>query len=64
MIAGVARSFCTIAEASLLMDVTVLLVLLRTFLPIPGLQGVVRLACPVPFVLLALRRGPRSFAEA
>lgn len=50
----------TIAEASLLMDVTVLLVLLRTFLPIPGLQGIVRLACPVPFVLLALRRGPRA----
>jgi hypothetical protein len=49
----------TIAEASLLMDVTVLLVLLRTFLPIPGIQGLVRLACPLPFVLLALRRGPR-----
>ena len=34
----------TIAEASLLLDVTVLLVLLRTFVPIPGFQGLVRLA--------------------
>ena len=50
----------TIAEASLLLDVTVLLVLLRTFLPIPGFQGLVRLACPMPFVLLAVRRGPRA----
>lgn len=50
----------TIAEASLLLDVTVLLVLIRTLLPIPGFQGLVRLACPVPFVLLALRRGPRA----
>src|SRR5438552_18508564 len=50
----------TTAEASLLLDVTVLLVLLRTFLPIPGFQGLVRLACPMPFVLLAVRRGPRA----
>ena len=50
----------TIAEASLLLDVTVLLVLLRTFVPIPGFQGLVRLACPMPFVLLAVRRGPRA----
>lgn len=50
----------TIAEASLLLDVTVLLVLVRTFLPIPGFQGVVRLVCPMPFVLLTLRRGPRA----
>src|SRR5947209_2915335 len=50
----------TIAEASLLLDVTVLLVLLRTFLPIPGFQGLVRLACPMPFVLLTVRRGPRA----
>ena len=38
----------------------VLLVLLRTFVPIPGFQGLVRLACPMPFVLLAVRRGPRA----
>lgn len=50
----------TIAEASLLLDVTVLLVLIRTFIPIPGFQGLIRLACPMPFVLLALRRGPRA----
>src|SRR5438046_10741838 len=50
----------TIAEASLLLDVTVLLVLLRTFVPIPGFQGLVRLACPMPFVLLAVRRCPRA----
>lgn len=50
----------TIAEAALLLDVTVLLVLVRTFLPIPGFQGLVRLACPIPFILLALRRGPRA----
>src|SRR5438105_13697637 len=50
----------TIAEASLLLDVTVLLVLLRTFVPIPGFQGLVRLACPMPFVLLAVRCGPRA----
>ena len=49
-----------IAESALLMDVTVLLVLLRVFLPIPGFQGLIRLACPAPFVLLALRRGPRA----
>ena len=50
----------TIAESSLLMDVTVLLVLIRTFMPIPYFQGLVRLACPMPFVLLTLRRGPRA----
>ncbi len=49
-----------IAESALLMDVTVLLVLIRTFMPIPYFQGLVRLACPMPFVLLALRRGPRA----
>jgi hypothetical protein len=50
----------TIAESSLLLDVTVLLVLVRTFIPIPGFQGLIRLACPMPFVLLAARRGPRA----
>ena len=50
----------TITESALLMDVTVLLALLRVLLPIPGLQGLIRLACPIPFVLLALRRGTRA----
>jgi len=50
----------TITESALLMDVTVLLIIIRTLVPIPGLQGVIRLACPIPFVLLALRRGPRA----
>ncbi len=50
----------TIAESSLLLDVTVLLVLVRTFLPIPGFQGLIRLACPMAFVLLAARRGTRA----
>lgn len=49
-----------IAESALLLDVMVLLVLLRVFLPIPGFQGLIRLACPAPFILLALRRGPRA----
>ena len=49
-----------ITESALLMDVTVLLVLLRVLFPVPGLQGIIRLACPIPFVLLALRRGPRA----
>jgi hypothetical protein len=44
----------------LLLDVTVLLVLVRTFLPIPGFQGLIRLACPMAFVLLAARRGTRA----
>lgn len=50
----------TIAESALLMDVTVLLALFRVLVPIPGLQGLVRLACPLPFVILALRRGTRA----
>ncbi len=50
----------TIAESALLMDVTVLLALFRVLVPIPGLQGLVRLACPIPFVILALRRGTRA----
>jgi len=49
-----------ITESALLMDVTVLLVLLRVLFPIPGLQGLIRLACPIPFVLLTLRRGTRA----
>jgi hypothetical protein len=49
-----------ITESALLMDVTVLLVILRTLVPIPGFQGLIRLACPLPFVLLALRRGTRA----
>ncbi len=50
----------TIAESALLMDITVLLALLRVLVPIPGFQGLVRLACPIPFVVLALRRGTRA----
>lgn len=49
-----------IAEAALLLDVTVLLSLIRVFLPIPGFQGLVRLACPIPFIILTLRRGVRA----
>jgi hypothetical protein len=49
-----------LVEAALLLDIVVLLVLVRTYLPIPGFQGVLRLVCPGPFVLLALRRGPRT----
>jgi uncharacterized protein YybS (DUF2232 family) len=49
-----------LVEAALLLDIVVLLVLVRTYLPIPGFQGVLRLVCPAPFVLLALRRGTRT----
>jgi len=50
----------TIAESALLMDITVLLSLLRVLVPIPGFQGLIRLACPIPFIVLVLRRGPRA----
>ncbi len=57
-----ARHLRTVAlvEAALLLDIVVLLVLVKTYLPIPGFQGIVRLACPAPFVLLSLRRGTRT----
>jgi len=48
-----------IAEAALLLDVTVLLSLIQILIPIPGFQSIVRLACVVPFILLTLRRGVR-----
>src|SRR5579871_3715000 len=59
---GVSEHVRTVAlvEAALLLDIVVLLVLVRTYLPIPGFQGVLRLICPAPFVLLALRRGTRT----
>jgi hypothetical protein len=43
-----------------MLDIVVVLCLIRTFIPIPGFQGVVRLFCPVPFVLLGLRQGIRT----
>jgi hypothetical protein len=53
-----------LVEAALLLDIVVLLVLVRTYIPIPGFQGVLRLVCPAPFVLLALRRGARTCVVA
>lgn len=49
-----------LVEAALLLDIVVLLVLVRTYLPIPGFQGALRLVCPAPFILLGLRRGVRT----
>lgn len=49
-----------LVEAALLLDIVVLLVLVRTYLPIPGFQGALRLVCPAPFILLGLRRGVRA----
>jgi len=53
-----------LVEAALLLDIVVVLCLIRTFLPIPGFQGLVRLVCPAPFVLLGLRRGFRTTLSA
>lgn len=47
-------------EGALLLDIVVVLCLIRTFIPIPGFQGLVRLVCPAPFVLLGLRQGTRA----
>lgn len=52
-------STVALVEAALLLDIVVVLCLVRTFIPIPLLQGIVRLFCPTPFVLLGLRRGSR-----
>jgi hypothetical protein len=49
-----------LVEAALLLDIVVVLCLIRTFVPIPLFQGVVRLFCPTPFVLLGLRQGVRT----
>jgi hypothetical protein len=49
-----------LVEAALLLDIVVVLCLLRTFVPIPFFQGLVRLFCPTPFVLLGLRQGVRT----
>lgn len=49
-----------LVEAALLLDLVVLLILVRTYLPIPGFQGLIRLVCPAPFILLALRRDVRT----
>ena len=35
-----------LVEAALLLDIVVLVVLVRTYLPIPGFQGILRLVCP------------------
>ncbi len=48
-----------IAEAALLLDVAALLLLARVFLPLPGLKDIFAVGAVTPFVLLALRRGPR-----
>lgn len=57
-------SIVGLVEAALLLDIVVVLCLIRTFIPIPGFQGIVRLVCPAPFVLLGLRRGVRSCSVA
>ncbi|HWE61211.1 MAG TPA: hypothetical protein VHB98_05825, partial [Chloroflexota bacterium] len=53
-------SIVALVEAALLLDIVVVLCLIRTFVPIPGFQGVIRLICPAPFVLLGLRHGVRT----
>jgi len=54
-----APSVRAIAEAALLLDVAALLILARVFLPFPGLKDIFAVSAVTPFVLLALRRGPR-----
>ena len=53
-------SILALVEAALLLDIVVVLCLVRTFVPIPLFQGIVRLFCPTPFVLLGLRQGFRT----
>jgi hypothetical protein len=53
-------SIVALVEAALLIDIVVVLCLIRTFVPIPLFQGIVRLFCPTPFVLLGLRQGFRT----
>ena len=57
-------STLALVEAALLLDIVVVLCLIRTFVPIPLFQGVVRLFCPTPFVLLGLRQGFRTTVMA
>jgi hypothetical protein len=54
------RQIVGLVEAALLLDIVVVLCLIRTFVPIPFFQGIVRLFCPTPFVLLGLRQGVRT----
>ena len=49
-----------LVEGALLVDIVVVLCVIRTFVPIPGFQGIIRLVCPTPIVLLGMRRGVRS----
>jgi hypothetical protein len=58
------HSILSLVEAALLIDIVVVLCLIRTYIPIPGFQGVIRLFCPAPIVLLVMRRGFRSGAIA
>jgi hypothetical protein len=53
-------SIVALVEGALLLDIVVVLCLIRTFVPIPGFQGIIRLFCPAPFVLLGLRHGARA----
>jgi predicted membrane protein DUF2232 len=53
-----------LVEGALLLDIVVVLCLIRTLIPIPGFQGLIRLVCPAPFVLLGLRHGIRSTVVA
>jgi hypothetical protein len=57
-------SIVALVEGALLLDIVVVLCLIRTLIPIPGFQGVIRLVCPAPFVLLGLRHGVRSAVVA
>ncbi len=58
------RSIVALVEGALLLDIVVVLCLVRTFIPIPGFQGLIRLLCPAPFVLLGLRNGVRTATMA
>jgi hypothetical protein len=57
-------SIVALVEGALLLDIVVVLCLVRTFIPVPGFQGLIRLLCPAPFVLLGLRNGVRAATMA
>lgn len=57
---GTGDPVIALVEAALLLDIVVVLCLIRTFIPIPGFQGLIRLVCPAPYVLLGLRHGFRT----
>jgi hypothetical protein len=57
-------SITALVEGALLLDIVVVLCLVRTFIPIPGFQGLIRLLCPAPYVLLGMRNGVRAAAMA